>query len=32
MAQGHTPDEFVERAELARAQAMLARLVEGLAA
>lgn len=32
MAQGHTPDEFIEKAELARAQAMLARLVDGLAA
>jgi acetylornithine deacetylase len=32
MAQGHTPDEYIEREELARAQAMLARLVDGLAA
>jgi acetylornithine deacetylase len=32
MAQGHTPDEFIERAELARAEAMLARLVDVLAA
>ncbi len=31
MAQGHTPDEYIERAELARAQAMLARLVDRLA-
>lgn len=31
MAQGHTPDEFIERAELARAQAMLARLLDTLA-
>jgi acetylornithine deacetylase len=32
MAQGHTPDEFVEAAELARCQAMLARLTDSLAA
>lgn len=32
MAQGHTPDEFIEAAELARCQAMLARLTAGLEA
>ncbi len=32
MAQGHTPDEYVEKAELEGARAMLARLVDGLAA
>jgi acetylornithine deacetylase len=32
MAQGHTPDEFIETAELARCQAMLARLTAGLEA
>jgi len=30
MAQGHTPDEYIERAELDRCDAMLARLLAGL--
>ncbi len=32
MAQGHTPDEFIDRSELARARAMLAALVDSLTA